>query len=228
MEKYGFVYIWLDRKRKKFYIGCHWGNVDDGYICSSGVMLKAYKRRPQDFKRRILATDISVKSVLLDEEYKWLSMIKPHELKTKYYNLHNHRFNHWSSKSNDPAKKSGETRRGSKIGSNPEKNRKISQAKKGVKFSPEHREKLRQAKLGKKQTESQKQKRSESLKLAWATGNRPRKKPSMSPQDQTILSSNRLKKLWSDPVWAAAQREKLRIGSKHRHLNKSKQTEEAA
>lgn len=29
-EKYGFVYIWRDRKYNRYYIGCHWGREDDG------------------------------------------------------------------------------------------------------------------------------------------------------------------------------------------------------
>lgn len=172
MEKYGFVYIWYDRKQKRYYVGCHWGNVDDGYVCSSSWMKKAHKLRPTDFKRRILARDLPNKSTLLDEEYRWLQMIKPGELKIKYYNLQNKRFNHWSAKSNDPAKKSGETRRGSKIGSNPEKNRKISQAKKGAKFSLEHREKLRQAKLGTKRSEQWKREQAERTRQQWADGRR--------------------------------------------------------
>jgi hypothetical protein len=32
----------------------------------------------------------------LEEEYKWLSKIKSEELGKRYYNLHNHHFNHWS------------------------------------------------------------------------------------------------------------------------------------
>lgn len=176
MEKYGFVYIWYDRKRKKFYVGCHWGHVDDGYICSSGVMLKAYKRRPQDFTRKILSTAITNKSSLLDEEFVWLSKIKPHELKIKYYNLHNHRFNHWSSKSNEPAKKSGMSRRGSKPNNDPqmliERGKKISAKVKGRTFSPEHREKLRQAKLGTKKSEQWKQEQAELTRQQWADGRR--------------------------------------------------------
>ena len=34
-EKTGFIYIWFDTKRKMYYIGCHVGKEDDGYICSS-------------------------------------------------------------------------------------------------------------------------------------------------------------------------------------------------
>lgn len=50
----GFVYIWRDRKHKRYYIGSHWGTPDDGYICSSPWMRQAYKHRPLDFKRRVL------------------------------------------------------------------------------------------------------------------------------------------------------------------------------
>ena len=103
MEKYGFVYIWYDRKHKRYYIGCHWGSEDDGYICSSKWMKDSYKRRPQDFlkfngqlNRKILSRIYTNKQDLLEEEYKWLSMIKKEKLKIKYYNLHNHKFNHWT------------------------------------------------------------------------------------------------------------------------------------
>jgi hypothetical protein len=86
MEKEGFIYIWYDRKRKMYYIGCHWGTIDDGYICSSRWMRKSYKRRPQDFKRRILQRGLEKKG-LKEYEVKWLSLIKTEELGTRYYNL---------------------------------------------------------------------------------------------------------------------------------------------
>lgn len=95
-KKYGFVYIWYDRKHKRYYIGCHWGNENDKYICSSSWMRNAYKRRPHDFKRRILVSNIQNKTTMLEEEHKYLSMIKKEELGNKYYNLLNHKFNHWS------------------------------------------------------------------------------------------------------------------------------------
>jgi hypothetical protein len=96
MEKSGFVYIWRDRKHNRYYIGCHWGTEGDGYICSSSWMAKAYKRRPQDFKRRILSRGIQDKQDLLDEEYKWLQKIKPEEIKFRYYNLRIHHYGHWT------------------------------------------------------------------------------------------------------------------------------------
>jgi hypothetical protein len=98
--KYGFIYLWFDRKNKKYYIGCRWGTETDGYICSSSWMKQAYKHRPLDFKRRILKTKILDKKILLEEEYKFLKLIKKEELGKKYYNIHNHHFAHWSSNDN--------------------------------------------------------------------------------------------------------------------------------
>lgn len=86
MEKTGFIYIWYDRKNKKYYIGSHLGTEDDGYICSSRWMRQSYKRRPKDFKRRILQHNLP-KQILKEEEYKWLKMIKKEELGKRYYNL---------------------------------------------------------------------------------------------------------------------------------------------
>ena len=85
---YGIVYLWYDRKHKRYYIGCHWGTEDDGYICSSTWMKKSYKIRPQDFKRRILFFSNSISYLnLLEEEAKWLSLIPEDELGKKYYNI---------------------------------------------------------------------------------------------------------------------------------------------
>lgn len=97
--KTGFVYIWYDTKRKMYYIGCRYGTINDGYICSSNRMRDAYRRRPNDFKRRILKSNIE-RDKLLEEEFKWLSLIKENELGEKYYNLHKHHFGHWSNDSN--------------------------------------------------------------------------------------------------------------------------------
>ena len=99
-EKYGFVYIWYDRKHKRYYIGCHWGHENDGYICSSPWMRKSYKRRPDDFKRRILKRVYSNRQDLLDEEYIFLSMIDENELGKRYYNLKNHKGVLWWSDNN--------------------------------------------------------------------------------------------------------------------------------
>lgn len=93
-DRTGFVYIWYDKKRKMYYIGCHLGLENDGYICSSNRMRDAFRRRPQDFKRRILKRNISRKD-LLAEEYKWLQLIPDEELGKTYYNTSNRHFGHW-------------------------------------------------------------------------------------------------------------------------------------
>lgn len=95
-EKFGFVYLWLDRKNMRFYVGSHWGTTDDGYVCSSRWMRKAYSRRAHDFKRRIIARVYSNRKDLLLEEHRWLTMIKDHELSTRYYNITKHLNGHWS------------------------------------------------------------------------------------------------------------------------------------
>lgn len=83
-DKYGFVYIWYDRKRKMYYIGSHWGTETDGYICSSNRMRDAYRRRPDDFKRRILSRVYTNRSELLEKEQDWFDRVKRRE---QYYNL---------------------------------------------------------------------------------------------------------------------------------------------
>lgn len=93
--KYGFVYLWYDRKHKRYYIGSHWGDVDDGYICSSPWMKNAYKRRPTDFRRRILETKIKTRVEQYNHEQKWLDLIKPEEVKIRYYNLNLKIHDHW-------------------------------------------------------------------------------------------------------------------------------------
>ena len=143
MEKYGFIYIWFDKKRKMFYIGCHWGTEDDGYICSSTRMRNVYRRRPKDFKRRILKKYIPKKSLLL-EEHKWLKLIKQEELGEKYYNYRNCLF-------------------GSIIKTEETKQKMKNAAKKGSIywlgkfFTEKHRENLSKSHLGKFHTEDHKQ-----------------------------------------------------------------------
>jgi len=95
MDKTGFIYIWHDTKRNMFYLGCHWGSEEDGYICSSNRMRDAYRRRPNDFRRRILKRDIR-REALLEEEHKWLQLIPQEQLGKRYYNLTKKHFGHWS------------------------------------------------------------------------------------------------------------------------------------
>jgi hypothetical protein len=127
MKEYGFVYIWYDKKHSRYYIGRHWGNVEDGYVCSSSWMKQAYKRRPKDFKRRILKIVNSNKRDLVLEEDKWLSLIREDELGSRYYNLHNK--NHLVWHDHDNTRKS--------VG------QKISSSLKGRKLTEEHKSNIK-------------------------------------------------------------------------------------
>ena len=95
MEKYGFVYIWFDRKHKRFYIGSHWGAENDGYICSSTWMRNSHSRRPNDFRRRIVSRVYSSRADLLNKEFEWLNLISESELGVRYYNRTKHMNGHW-------------------------------------------------------------------------------------------------------------------------------------
>lgn len=50
-----FVYRWTDTLTGMMYIGVHKGLPDDGYICSSKVMLPIYHERPDTFIREIMS-----------------------------------------------------------------------------------------------------------------------------------------------------------------------------
>lgn len=86
MNEYGFIYLWFDKKENKFYLGSHWGNENDGYICSSKWMKSAYNKRPEDFKRRILLKIYTSREETYIEEQRFLNMIKEEELGNRYYN----------------------------------------------------------------------------------------------------------------------------------------------
>lgn len=149
MEKYGFVYLWYDKKHKRFYIGCRWGSENDGYICSSNWMKQGYKHRSRDFKRRILARVYTNKKDLLNEEYKWLSMIKTEELKKRYYNLHNHHFGHWTTENNINIRlkmSKSQKRRFKK----PEEIEKMREIAKKRQFSQETKKRMSASKIGNK------------------------------------------------------------------------------
>ena len=51
---WGFVYIWYDKRKQMFYIGSHFGAVDDGYVGSSRGLRNAYSRRSSDFRRKVI------------------------------------------------------------------------------------------------------------------------------------------------------------------------------
>ena len=84
----GYVYLWYDTRAKFFYLGGHKGKVEDSYICSNDMMLRAYKKRPETFKFRILEYVNGDLDTLRYAEQRWLDMIKDQELywTTNIYN----------------------------------------------------------------------------------------------------------------------------------------------
>lgn len=181
MEKYGFIYIWYDKKRKMFYIGSHWGTEDDGYICSSNRMRDAHRRRPHDFRRRVVSK-VYYREKLFEEEHKWLSLIPDDQLGLKYYNLRKHKWGHWTTDENSRktvAQKLSEKNKGQGLGRtlSEETKKKIGASKKGNvynvgrKHTEEARKNMKLASklrpptmLGKKQSEETKMKISLALK----------------------------------------------------------------
>jgi len=160
MEKYGFVYIWYDKKRKMYYIGCHWGTEDDGYVCSSNRMRNAYKRRPEDFRRRIIGK-FDNKIEMLINENEWLTLIGKENLGKKYYNLKDCQFNHWSVEEQNSIKiKKTISERTKEAMNKPEIREKYEKglSKRNTRSSdPEVREKRRKSMLGKNKVKTDKQ-----------------------------------------------------------------------
>ena len=176
-EKHGFIYLWYDRRRRQFYIGSHWGTEDDGYICSSTWMRNSYKRRREDFKRRIIAR-VDVRANLMQEEQRWLDMIKKKELGVRYYNVMKNvtnvdpcnlkwteeRRQKWSGEGNPMSGKTGEQHHLFGSHRTEEQNRKQAEVmkgreppNKGVPHTAEANEKNRQAHLGKKLSDDARQ-----------------------------------------------------------------------
>lgn len=86
----------MNTKKKKFYVGCHWGTEDDGYVCSSKLMRNAYAYDKTIFKRRVVQRVYTNRQDLLEIEHKWLAQIKDEELGKKFYNMTKKHFGHWS------------------------------------------------------------------------------------------------------------------------------------
>jgi hypothetical protein len=196
-EKYGFIYVWFDKKYKRYYVGSHWGNENDGYVCSSRMMRQSYNRRSDDFKRRIVKRIYTNRKDLLIEEERWLSMIDPNKTtprnttaesrtNVRYYNIKLGTQNQWWSDI-DSSKTVGE---------------KISAAKKGKSAGPCTPEKAAAISEAKKNKFAERGGMSDEHKAA-LTG--IKKKPHTDEWKQQ--NSERFKQLWSDPEFRARQAE---------------------
>lgn len=207
-QKYGFVYIWRDRKHNRYYVGCHWGVEDDGYVSSSPWLMRAYKRRSTDFKRRILQRTTSRQDTFLAEQ-KWLQLIKDDELKVRYYNLNKHVADYWH-QYEDKRLSIGE---------------KISQSVKAHRNTPEGQANYLagiEKKRGRKQSPEDIAKRAASIKQAMAV-----KYPIEQRQQRSIKGSeehsqklsNASNRRWAKPdakVKQAEMTRALHLGKQHR------------
>ena len=75
-----YVYLWYDAKAKLFYLGGHKGRVDDKYVCSNKMMLRAYNKRPETFKFKVLEYVNGSNNDLRKAEQRWIDKIKDTEL----------------------------------------------------------------------------------------------------------------------------------------------------
>lgn len=136
-------------------------------------MKDSYRRRPQDFKRRIIQKNID-KDYLLEHEYKWLQLIPDEEIGKKYYNLSKRHFGHWASNPDQKIidKSSGKSRyenvrekikkaRAKQVITE-ETRQKLIKKLIGRPVSEETRQKIREKNLGKIMSEESRRKMSES------------------------------------------------------------------
>lgn len=85
---YGFVYVWTNVLNGKKYIGSHAGTVDDGYIGSGKVFMRAIKKYGiKNFTRIILEyIEISDRKYLLEREKFYLDTVNAC-YSDEYYNV---------------------------------------------------------------------------------------------------------------------------------------------
>ena len=81
-----FIYCWTDTNCNMLYVGTHKGTPDDGYVCSGKLMLEEYNKRPQDFKREVMA--FGSYNDMINFETKILKAVNAAEDKS-FYNQHN-------------------------------------------------------------------------------------------------------------------------------------------
>lgn len=210
------VYIWRDCKHKRYYIGSHWGIEGDGYICSSSWMKKAYKYRSEDFRGpRLLKTKISTKEEMYLEEQRWFDMIKKEEIapysKTpRYYNLtlvaKPSGFNHTGPRPCTPEKATAiSTAKKAKFAERGGMSEEHKAALRGPR-SPQHTEEWK-AENGKRKKEWWDSEAGQALKAKRAANAEPK---------EQRAKGERLKELWSDPLWKEQQRRRLSEGASNR------------
>lgn len=145
-----FLYCITDKLTNKLYIGVHKGTIDDGYLCSSKIVLQEYKKRYDDFSREIIAQGqyadmLKFESVVL----KTLDAKNDPML----YNMHNGDGNFFYSHRTDEYKEKMRNIFKNRILSEHTK-KKISESKKGLVISAETRLKMSLKRKGRKCSEN--------------------------------------------------------------------------
>lgn len=81
-----FVYSWRNKTTGRLYIGFHKGSENDGYICSSSVMLEEYTKNPDNFERFLIAHGTVTDMLALET-----AILKAVDAKSnsQFYNQHN-------------------------------------------------------------------------------------------------------------------------------------------
>lgn len=154
-----FVYCWTDKLTNKMYIGSHKGSENDGYICSSKIVLEHYKKRPNDFTRQIIE-----KGNYVDIRELESSLLKKYNAakNERFYNQHNGDGEFYcKGHTEETKKKISEGGRGKTVRFGKEN------GMYGKKHSEETKEKIRDKAghwQGKKHSEETKKKMSESMK----------------------------------------------------------------
>ena len=84
--KEAFVYSWRNKDTNRLYIGWHKGSPDDGYVCSSKVLMEEYQKDCSKFERFIIAEGRAEDMVALEAQI--LKAVNAKD-NSEYYNQHN-------------------------------------------------------------------------------------------------------------------------------------------
>lgn len=68
MTPEAFVYTWHDKSRDMLYIGVHKGSPEDGYICSSKLLLLEHAKRPKDFSRDVVYSGTWLSALQMEQD----------------------------------------------------------------------------------------------------------------------------------------------------------------
>jgi hypothetical protein len=208
----GFVYCWTDRKNNMLYVGSHKGNIEDGYICSSKYMLEEYKKRPEDFSRKIIAEG-EIEDIR-KLETKILQSVNA-SVNEDFYNKHENDgffFDGWKKgeMSSKHRFKISLAKKGKNLSESHKKAIADNNGRLGKTNSEDHKKALIESRIGSKHTENSKRKMSESRKkntrckeMASEAGKASADKYKNSPERQKA-HSERMKKWWADRKAAAA------------------------